>query len=87
MAMALLTTDIDGSVEAQLEAAFCMFDADKSGEMSRFEFEAMVQATVNLKLEHLLSSDHGSAAFESQLQKEFSDENLAFWQVHVQHAA
>ena len=54
MAMALLSTGIGDSVEAQLEAAFCMFDTRKAGELTMDEFEAMVQATVNLNLDHLL---------------------------------
>ena len=80
MAMALMTSDIGSSTEAQLEAAFCMFDTNKSGSLSCNEFKAMVQSTVNLNLHHLLSSEAGKAAFESQLAKEFSDENLQFWQ-------
>ena len=79
MAIAMLSKGID-STEAQLEAAFCMFDADKSGELTREEFDAMVHATVNLNLDHLLVTDHGAAAFEAQLTKEYSEENLAFWQ-------
>ena len=150
MAMALLSAGIGESAEAQLEAAFCMFDSDKSGSLTREDFESMIQATcalqtpavplsepsdtpvasgqytctrhalmcssvdvcavrharpcsrsrpchqsaetpgvmpymsrVNLNLDHLLETDHGAAAFEAQLQREFSEENLAFWQVRT----
>lgn len=83
MAMAMLSNDVGGSSEAQLEAAFCMFDSDKSGKLSRDEFEKMVQTTVNLSLDSLLTSKSATHAFEAQLEKEFSHENLEFWQ-HVQ---
>ena len=80
MAMALLCTGVSGSTTELLEAAFCMFDTDKSGRLARAEFEAMLQATINLNLSHLLDSNQGAAAFGAQLQKEYSGENLAFWQ-------
>ena len=79
MTMALLSKGID-STEAQLEAIFIMFDSNKSDELSKDEFEALVQATVNLNLDHLLDSASGAKAFEAQLTKEYSEENLAFWQ-------
>lgn len=47
----------------------------------------MIQATVNLNLDHLLETDHGAAAFEAQLQREFSEENLAFWQAVREYRA
>jgi hypothetical protein len=40
----------------------------------------MITSTVNLDLGVLLDSSHGAAAFESQLKKEYSEENLSFWQ-------
>mmetsp|Transcript_59025 Transcript_59025/g.117270 ORF Transcript_59025/g.117270 Transcript_59025/m.117270 type:complete len:339 (-) Transcript_59025:11-1027(-) len=79
MAMALLARGID-TPEAQLEAIFCMFDKDKDSNLTREECEHMVQATVNLNLHYLLASNKGKDVFEEQLQKEYSDENLAFWQ-------
>ena len=79
MAMALLARGIE-TAEAQLEAIFCMFDTDKDGNLTRQECENMVQATVNLNLHYLLASHSGKEVFEEQLHREFSDENLAFWQ-------
>ena len=79
MTMALLSKGID-STEAQLEALFIMFDSNKSDELSKDEFEALVQATVSLNLDHLLESTNGAKVFEAQLTKEYSEENLAFWQ-------
>ena len=35
---------------------------------------------MSLELDHLLDSSAGAAAFEAQLQREYSEENLAFWQ-------
>lgn len=79
MAMALLSTGIADSVEAQLEAVFCMFDSSNSEMMSMEDFESMIGATINLQLDSLLDSSKGAEAFEAQLKKEYSDENLAFW--------
>ncbi len=79
MTFALLAKGMD-SEEAQLEAIFCMFDSDQDAVLTRAEFEEMVQTTVNLNLHTLLVSNKGAAVFEEQLQMEFSDENLAFWQ-------
>ena len=80
MTFALLSKGMQ-SGESQIEAMFCMFDSDKNGYITREEFEAMIDATVSLNLQNLLSSEQGTAAFESQLTLEFSDENLAFWKV------
>lgn len=80
MTMALLTSGIADSIEAQLEAIFCMFDSSHSETMSMEDFETMISTTVNLQLDHLLDSSHGATAFEAQLKKEYSEENLAFYQ-------
>ena len=79
MTFSLLAKGMDDP-HAQLEAIFCMFDNDNDGTLTRQEFEELVQTTVNLNLNALLMSHKGVAAFEQQLAKEFSDENLAFWQ-------
>lgn len=68
------------NLELQIETCFYMFDTDRTGRLSRDEFEAMVKTTIGLKLEYLLQTSEGSKAFEGALQKEFAHENFAFWQ-------
>jgi len=83
MAIGLLTRSGE---EEQVEACFHMFDTDGQGTLSRAEFRAMIQATVNLNLSSLLASDEGREAIEERMQKEFSDENLKFWQETKRYA-
>ena len=66
--------------EEQLEACFVMFDTTNSGTLTRAEFETMIQASVNLNLTYLLQTEGGKQAFEDQLSKEFSQENLEFYE-------
>ena len=83
VAMALLSSDVTSgaaSTEAQLEAVFFMFDADHSGDLAMEEFEAMVQATVQLNLGHLLHEEAFKDQFSKALESEYSSENLDFWQ-------
>lgn len=78
MVMALLSSeDVGDGEEAQLEAAFGMFD--KMGQINREEFETMVDPTFYQNLNHLLESEAGQQSTRRQLrhdlQKEFSDQN------------
>jgi len=79
MTLALLARHCN-TVEEQVEACFTMFDVDGTGSLSHEEFSNMIMATVNLNLGFLLNTQAGEAAFDSQLDKEYSDENLDFWQ-------
>ena len=78
MALALLTKECS-TPEQQIDACFAMFDTGGRGVLSRAEFERMLQTSVNLNLDMLLSSSTGRDSFEKQLDKEFSRENLEFW--------
>ena len=42
MAMVLLSSGTHHTVEAQLEATFCMFDTERNGHLSQKEFEKMM---------------------------------------------
>jgi len=79
-ATALLTTKAKENEEEQLEACFYMFDTTGDGVLTKPEFRAMVEATVALNLFRMLQTDEGEKALEAQLEKEFSEEMLRFWQ-------
>ena len=73
---------------AQIEACFHIFDTCEDGVLTRTEFRAMMEATVALNLNRLLETEEGMASMEVQLQKEYSTENLSFWQArHSKHTA
>ncbi|KAL1504066.1 hypothetical protein AB1Y20_010476 [Prymnesium parvum] len=78
MAVALLTEDCKTTMQ-QLDACFHMFDTEKTGHLSRDEFEAMINASVTLSLHTVLSTEEGLHVIEEQLQKEYSEENINFW--------
>ena len=65
MALALLTKECS-TPEEQLDACFAMFDTEKRGILSHASFEKMLQTSVNLNLEMLLSSSAGEQSFEQQ---------------------
>ena len=79
MTMGLITSECDSAAE-QVEAIFVMFDTDETGVLSRAEFTQLIRATISLNLGSLLCDDKGQEVFEEQLRKEYSDENLSFWQ-------
>ena len=71
--------DPNMSTERRVEVCFFMFDTNKTGTLSREEFRAMIQATVNVNLYDLLQTKTGEEGFEKHLQSEYSQENLAFY--------
>ena len=77
---ALLTSDSRETYGEQLGAVFFMFDTTRTGVLTSEEFEGMVRAMVNLKLGSLLQENTFVGEFKKYLEKEFSSENLAFWQ-------
>ena len=81
-AMALLTTgaDPDISIEDQLRTCFVMFDTRGDGQLTYSEFRSMLEATVTLNLRRMLLTSEGWHHVEAHMAKEFSKENLTFWQ-------
>ena len=63
----------EGNLAMQIETCFFMFDTDRTGKLSRSEFEAMVNTTIAIKLDYLLKTDTGAKVFEAQLHKEYSE--------------
>ena len=70
----------------QVEAVFVMFDVDSAGALPKGEFRALIKATVSLNLSSLLGTGEGQHVFEETLEKEYSEENLAFWKEAVEYA-
>ena len=51
---------------AAVDVCFAMFDTEGRGQLSKEGFEKMLQTSVNLNLNLLLSSSVGSQSFERQ---------------------
>lgn len=81
-AMALLTTsaEADVSIEEQVKACFVMFDTRNDGRLGYSEFRSMLEATVTLNLKRMLLTEAGLHHVEAHMEREFSKENLTFWQ-------
>ena len=86
LTFALLVQDCD-TPSKQVEACFQMFDSDRSGTLSRSEFESMMRFTLKIDLQLLLSSQTGEAALTEQLAKEYASENIEFWTSATQYAS
>jgi Ca2+-binding EF-hand superfamily protein len=82
-AMALLTSSgasQEQNLEDMIKACFVMFDTRGDGNLTYSEFRSMLEATVTLNLKSMLNTKEGLQRVEAHMQKEFSKENLDFWE-------
>ncbi len=76
MAMLLNAED---TLDDRVHLAFYMFDSNKSGALSKKQFQRLLNATLNTRLISLLHNPTGASYLRQHMQKEFSLENLDFW--------
>ena len=81
-AVALLATSGSKSatLDEQAQACFALFDTRNDGYLTYDEFRSMLEATVTISLHRMLHTDAGLQHVEKHMEKEFSTENLTFWQ-------
>ena len=76
MAMLLKGT----SLEDKISIAFDIFDRDRNGSLEKDEFRALLNAAINSQLVNIINSTTAQRFLASYMRKEFSLENLDFYQ-------
>lgn len=69
-----------GSANDSIELAYNIFDTDRSGELSKAEFSAMIPTVIGPRIQAILSLPAGRNAFRRFLKQELCDELLMFYE-------